>query len=292
MSQNLTLGKGLGALIPNKRTAAAPLNSPSSSNTDATQEVLKVPVSAIRANPHQPRKRFTAGALSDLVASIKAHGILQPLIVMEVRGGYELVAGERRLRAAKEAGLKTVPVLVRNAGELEQFELSLIENLQREDLNPLERAEAYRKLVDEYGLTHEEAARRLAVSRSALTNTLRLLTLPADIQAAVASGKISEGQAKVLLELRSESAQHALFEKIITQGLTVEETRREVKKISPHGARQTRGGAPSMYISIAEKISRALGTKVRIMPKGKGGVVEIEYYAEEELQSLLARLKS
>lgn len=295
---NVTLGKGLGALIPNKSTPAPKQTSiPPAPRHDAvrtevaTQAVLQLKPGEIRANPHQPRKRFEKKGFAGLVASVKKHGILQPLVVMESGKGYELIAGERRLRAAREAKLPTVPALVRNASELEQFELALIENLQRDDLDPIERAESYKKLVDTFGLTHEEAAKRLAVSRPVVSNTMRYLSLASAIQKALAEGVISEGQAKVLLELKSPSAQKSLFDQIVEQGLTVEETKHAVEKVRVQSHTRVKTNQPTLYDQAAKILSSVLGTKVRVKKKGKGGVVTVEFYSEEELTEIINTLR-
>lgn len=289
-TKNITLGKGLGSLIPNKRVTSAQTDHDRVDISVAAQEVLSVPVVEIHPNPHQPRKHFSEQDLAGLVASVKRYGILQPLVVMQSKGGgYELVAGERRLRAAILAGMREAPVIVRNAGSLEQFELALIENIQREDLSPIERAEAFKKLMEEFGLTHEEAARRIGVSRSVFSNTLRFLRLPGEIQKSLSDGEISEGQAKVLLELKSPTAQEQVFDRIIKEGLTVEETKSVVEKVRVKShERALKKNA--LFSGIAEKLQTFFGTKVHVRKKGKGGVIEIEWYDEEELEGIMERL--
>ncbi len=289
--KHITLGKGLGALIPSRDQEGSKESSVSVRRGPAEQRVLHVPIANIVANPYQPRKKVDEGKqMNDLVASIKKYGILQPLVVMETKGGYTLIAGERRLRAATKAGLKKVPVLVRRASELEQLELALIENIQRQDLNPFERAEAYAKLVEEFGLTHEEAARRLGVSRSHFSNTLRYLRLAPEIQAALAQGRISEGQAKVLLELKDTLSQVKVFKKIERERLTVEDTQREVRNIRVRGHVRSvspASSASSQYVRMARKLQDKLGTKVSIQKQGKGGKIVITYFHEEELEGIV-----
>jgi ParB family transcriptional regulator, chromosome partitioning protein len=258
----------------------------------AAQSILYIDPENIQTNPYQPRQDFEGYKLEDLVASIKEHGILQPLVVTQEDDGFELVAGERRLRAAKKLNLAKVPVIVRTAGELEKLELSLIENIQRQDLNSMEKASSFRKLIDEFSLTHEQAAKRLGVSRAALTNTLRFLKLPDEIKQALASGRISEGQAKLLLELTDQDKQAQVFKKIVQQGWTVEDTRTEVGrvKVKPHIRSKSRGDS---NLQIYEEVlAQALKTKVRVKKRGGKGKIEIEYYSEEELRNIIDQIKS
>lgn len=304
MTQEKTLGRGLGSLIPKKSfskeisqpsktistTSARPVLSKISMPADVSDKIIQMPVAEIKPNPLQPRKRFNFEELEDLVNSIKEYGIIQPLIVTATKGGYELVAGERRLRAAQKLGLKTVPVLIRETKDLEKLELSLIENIQRQDLNPIERAEAYQKLVKEFGLTQEQAAKRLAKPRSVVTNTLRLLELPADIQRAVAEGRINEGHAKVLLGLQTSTQQQTLFRKILYEKLTVRGIETEVKKIQVK--KYERGSGIDVNLKARqEAMARALGTKVKIKKTGLlGGQIVIDFYSEEELDEIVKKI--
>ena len=220
-ASNRPLGRGLSALIPPKGEKGEDVRRPVSAvsylprtQAGVSNQILHIAPSQIKTNPFQPRKMFGDRGLASLKDSIRAYGILQPLIVTQTMGGnYELVAGERRLRAARELNLTTVPVIARTARDLEKLELSLIENIQREDLNPIERANAYYRLLDNFGLTQEEAAKRLGVARSSLNNSLRLLNLPAEIQAEIASGKVSEGQAKIMLGVQDEKQQKNYLKK-------------------------------------------------------------------------------
>ena len=252
----------------------------------------EVPIGKIIPNPHQPRLTFDDAKLEELAQSIKEHGILQPLIVSRNGDQYELIAGERRLQAAKRVGLETVPVVVRDASEQEKLELAIIENIQRHNLNPIEEAKAYLRLIDEFGMQQEGVAKKMGKSRSVVANTLRLLHLPIEIQRAVAEGKISEGHAKALLAIENPEKQRAVFDLIIKEELTVRETEVKVRSISvkPH-VRSTALLNPDI-LSRAEHLTQILGTKVKIAPAGKGGKVVIEYYSPEDLDGLLHRLEA
>lgn len=296
MAQQFGLGRGLASLIPPKKTTAesAPTNPftvgesvPARLPVGTTEEV---PIGQIVPNPHQPRLHFDAAKLDELTASIKEHGILQPLIVSRVRDSYELIAGERRLQAAKKAGLMTVPVVIRTADDREKLELAILENIQRHDLNPIEEAKAYLRLTDEFGLGQEEVAKKMGRSRSSVANTLRLLSLPVEIQRAVADGRLSEGHAKALLAIDNPEKQRALFDLIIKEELTVRETEDKARAVSVRG--HTRKMiAPTPELAAKEEwLSEQLGTKVKIQPKGKGGKIVIEYYSGEELNAVLGRL--
>ncbi len=284
-----SLGRGLQSLIPKKGTDDSRAGSTTIRQGDRFEEgkaILEVAPSKIKENPHQPRKYFDESGLNDLVESIRVHGLLQPLVVTPLKEGeYELVAGERRLRAAKVLHLKSVPVIVRTVGELEKLELALIENIQRKDLNPIERAVAYRKLVDEFSLTHEEAAKRMGKSRASISNTLRLLQLPGVIQKAIGDGKLSEGQAKVILELPTEEKQLQLFERVQKEGMTVRDAETAVRKSKVHKV-ESRKVIRSVFYDYEQQLTEALGTKVTIRKKGKGGVIEIEWFEEEDLNRI------
>ena len=250
--------------------------------------VLKINPERIVINPQQPRTNFAEAPLKDLAESIKQHGILQPLTVTKKDGGFELIAGERRLRAAKMVGLKEVPVIVREEKDQKKLELALIENLQREDLNPLESARAYRRLIDEFNITQEEAAHKLGKARSSVANALRLLTLPNAVQEALAGGKISEAHAKYLLGLENEAKQLNMLKKIIRQNLTVAETDQEIKRIGG-----TKAAKQKDYFDRAkeEELGEFLSTKVEIKRQGKSGKIVIDFYSEEELNEILKKIK-
>lgn len=306
MSQQHGLGRGLSSLIPPKQKPAivspgtVPTAAPGNpvSVADLTKEehatdrhVLEIPVGKILPNPHQPRVDFVEDRLRELADSIKEHGILQPLIVTKRGESYELIAGERRLQAAKQVGLATVPALVRDVEEQQKFELAIIENVQRHDLNPIEEAKAYRRLIDEFDLTQEDVARKMGKSRSLVANTLRLLQLPAEIQRALLEGTVSEGHAKAILAVEGLEKQMGLYEAIIKDTLTVREAEARSRTVSQKPRRQTVASDPELQ-SKEEKLAEALGTRVRIARAGQGGKILIEYYNGEDLDHLLEKLKA
>jgi ParB family chromosome partitioning protein len=275
------LGKGLDALIPPQESDLPP------------GSVRQIPIEDIQSNPRQPRAYIDAEELTELASSIREHGILQPLIVTQQSEGneYVLIAGERRLQAARQAGLSTVPALVREASEREMIELALIENIQRADLNPLEAAEAYQQLVDDFGLSHEELAAQLGKSRSAVTNTLRLLKLPETIRAALARGDISEGHARALLGLSTPQAQTAALKAVIDRGLNVRQTEALVRKMNgERPASQSKSTLPPELTELEGRLRSTLGTKVRLTHSKKGGTIIIHYYSTEELDAIIDRL--
>lgn len=302
MSQQYGLGRGLASLIPQKKTgapskpasptepggSALPPVTVSHPDTAITREIA---TSDIVPNPNQPRLHFDEAKLVELTDSIREHGILQPLVVSHLGAGqYELIAGERRLQSAKRAGLVTVPVVVREAGNQEKLELAIIENIQRHDLNPIEEAKAYLRLTDEFGLHQDEVAKKMGKSRPVVSNTLRLLTLPVEIQRAIIEGKISEGHAKALLSIENSEKQRALFELIIKEELTVRETEDKARAVSVRSHLRTpREQAPELAAK-EEWLTEQLGTKVKIQSRGKGGKITIEYYSNEELNGILGRL--
>ena len=280
MTRKSGLGRGLDALIPGAEAAGEA----------AGREVA---VSDIRPNPRQPRREIPRGELEELTTSIREHGVLQPLVVTPAPDGrgYLLIAGERRLQAARLAGLQAVPVVVRLADERQGLELALVENLQREDLDALEAAEGYRQLVEDFGLTHEEVARRVGKSRPSVSNTLRLLKLPATVRQSLASGKLSEGHARALLALPNPQAQVAAAQTILKRGLSVRQTEELVQRLMGQRRRTpaTRRRSPE-EADVEEQLRRALGTKVNLRRGRKGGTVVIHYYSEEELEALIDRL--
>ncbi|RPH57797.1 MAG: ParB/RepB/Spo0J family partition protein [Chloroflexi bacterium] len=293
MPKHSGLGKGLEALIPigfqpevhtAEETAVAA----------ATGGVLSVPVEKIVPNPRQPRSHFDPATLAELAASIKEHGIIQPLLVSrdDVGTGYILVAGERRWQAAKLAGLPEVPVVVRQTTDQQRLELALIENLQRADLNPLEEANAYRQLSDDFHLSHEEIAAKVGKSRVAVTNTMRLLRLPGLVQQALVDGRISEGHARALLALTSEKAMEAALRTVLVQEMTVRQTEELVRKLGGEKPVVQPKPAPSPdVLALEEKIRSSLGTKVSLKTGKKGdGSLTLYFYSEEELNALLGRL--
>lgn len=272
------LGKGLDALIPGE--------GPTGGN------LLNLPVDQIRPNPRQPRAEFDPEEMESLALSIREHGILQPLVVAVEPGleGYTLIAGERRLRAAVSIGLKMVPALIRPVSEQERLELALIENLQRADLAPLETAEAYSQLADEFGLLHEEIAARVGKSRAAVTNTLRLLKLAPEVKDALREGKISEGHARALLGLGAAAAQVTVLKTVIERELNVRQTEELVKKLAgERPTRKPRPTAPPELQDIENRLLNALGTRVTLRKGRKGGSLTIYYFSDEELDALVSR---
>jgi len=279
------LGRGLSALIATGESVGG-------------LKFEELPVSAIRPNSRQPRSSFPEAGIRELAASIQEVGILQPLVVRPTPGGFELIAGERRLRAAKEAGLERVPVLIRQAGEDESMELALVENLQRENLSPLETAAAYQVLMDGFGLTKERLARRLGKSRAAVTNTLRLVQLPEGIQALLGDGKLSEGHARALLGLQTEEQMTRLAQKVGAEKLSVRRTEELVRELldSPeetsHATPKQVSTTPDEFHEASRLMRESLELPVRVKSLRSGGKVEIRFRHTEELEALVSLLTS
>lgn len=283
---NNSLGRGLGSLIPSQANRNLPV---STENNDSKDSVLHIGLNQIKENPFQPRKKFTDAKLNELADSIKDHGIIQPLVVIKKDDGYELIAGERRLRAAKIAGLEKVPVILRVADDKEKLELALIENIQRENLNPIDLAKSYKQLLEEFHLTQEETAKQLGKSRSSVANTLRLLNLPNEIQDGLMAEKITEGHAKYLLGLDNENKQINLYNKITRANLSVDDTNKEVRRMG--GTKQGR-----IKINYVDKdkefyLREFFGAKAEIKRKGKGGQIIINFYSDEELTEIINKIK-
>ena len=264
-----------------------PIFSPRTSFDQAS--IVNAPLQKIAPNPEQPRVQFDKEKLAELAQSIREHGILQPLVVTKSGDGYELIAGERRLQASKLAGLTEVPVIIRSADERTKLELAIIENTQRHNLNPIEEAKAYLRLMEEYGLHQEEVAKKMGKSRSLVANTVRLLHLPVEIQRALIEGKISEGHAKALLGIENPEKQRALFEMILKSGLTVREAEMEARAVSVRPHVRSEVVVPAEFSERLEKLREKLGTRVKLSPVGQGGKIVIEYYSAEELQGLFQR---
>ena len=280
------LGKGLEALIPQTEQTTSQISA------DTPEGVSEIFINVIDPNPRQPRTNFDVDELSELAASIQKHGVIQPLIIThgEKPDHYILIAGERRLMAAKQAGLKTVPVILRDSSEQERLELALIENVQRADLSPLETAEAFRQLSDEFKLSHSEIAKRVSKSRVSVTNTLRLLNLPPSVLEALHENKISEGHARALLALSSTQAQAATLQTVMNKGLNVRQTEELVRKLSGEKTDQKPKPEPIPEIkALEERLRSSLGTKVNLKHGRKGGTITIHYYSNEELDGLLQR---
>jgi len=292
------LGKGLDAILggaPRQTAATATTGTPAQG--DGAGRPLDVAIEKVSAGRGQPRRHFDDDALEELAESIREKGILQPLIVTEASGGFEVIAGERRLRAAARAGLDQVPVIVKaDVSAHEIVELALIENIQREDLTPMEQARAYQRLLDEYGYTQEEAAKRVGKSRAAVANSIRLLGLPSQVRDCLDAGALSEGHARALLALPTAAAQIQLSQRVARKGLSVRQTEELVRDVARRGEEgsQSAKAAPtardSAVASVERNLTRVLGTKVRISSNGKGGSIRIEYYSTEELTRLADRL--
>ena len=276
-----------------KTTAAKATTKKQEEAPQAAEQLL--PINKVEPNREQPRKVFDEDALKELAESIRIYGILQPLLVQKEKDYYRIIAGERRWRAAKIAGLKKVPVIIKELTEKEILEISLIENLQREDLNPIEEAEGYQRLLQEFDMTQEDLAQRVSKSRSAITNTIRLLKLDAAVQKMLSDGALSSGHARALLSLEDNELQKEAAERIIREGLSVRDTERLVKRLTTKKApKQPLLPAQDdfIYRDIEEKMRQILETKVQIKNKGKRGRIEIEYYSPDELDRILAMLTS
>ena len=274
------LGRGLGALIPQRGGAGH-------------ASAVEIAISRISPNPYQPRKRFTPDDLAALQASIADHGVLQPILVSETATGYQLVAGERRLRAAQAAGLDRIPAVIRQLVDRDQLELALVENLQRADLDPLETADAYRQLINRFGLSQDDVATRVGRARSTIANTLRLLDLAPEVQAAVADGRLSEGHGRALGGLPPEH-QSRVLDSVVGQELSVRQTEELVRRLrepkrSPGEAVPERQADPDLE-RVEENLRRALGTKVSVARSRRGGRIVIEYYSDEDLNRLYEHL--
>jgi len=278
------LGKGLDALIRADATLieAEPAG------------VVELRTNDVSPNPYQPRHTMDAGALDELVESVRAHGIVQPIVVRRVDRRYELILGERRLRAATAAGLATVPALVRDVSDEEMLCLALVENVQREDLNPIDKAKAYKRLMDEFGLTQEAMAERVSQNRATVANTVRLLGLPQSVQVVVARGDISVGHAKALLSLDNAPQQEELCQRIVKQGLSVRATEKTVEKIRQGASLRTRERKRERNVhveAVEEELRGVFGTRVNVV-YGKGkGKIEIEYYSDDELERILSIMR-
>lgn len=298
MSQNYGLGRGLASLIPNKKNNA-PRVADDRARTVPDLEIIgvgqknnqamEINIDKIIPNPHQPRLHFSEEKLQELSLSIKNHGIIQPLVVSEKAGKYELIAGERRFQASKLAGLKTVPVIVRAAEEKEKLELAIVENVQRHDLNAVEEAKAYKKLYDEFQMSQDEIALKMGKSRSAVANKMRILVLPVEIQKALMENRITEGHAKAILAIPNPEKQRALFEMIVKNNLTVRQAEDKTKEISVKMHKRVVNIDPEIK-ELENKLMGIFGTKVKIAKSGSGGRIILDYYSPEELNSILGKI--
>ena len=275
------LGRGLAALIPQR--------GPTSAGS------IEIPLARIRENPLQPRLRIDDGALEALAESIRHHGVIQPILVTENLDGYQLVAGERRVRAARLAGLDRIPAIVRELADRQQLELALVENLQREDLDPIEAARGYRQLMDDFAFTQEDLAARVGRARSTVANTLRLIELHSAVQDAIVAGTVSEGHARAIGGLPIDSQAHVVAA-VIEDDLSVRQTEELVRRLREPRAAQVEAEAAPKPASdpdverVEEELRRSLGTKVRVTRTRRGGRITIEYYGDEELARLYTRL--
>ncbi len=279
MAKRPALGKGIGALL-------------NSATQEGGKKFFLCPIEELRPHSSQPRKNFDDKKLSELAASIREKGIIQPLVVRRLEDHYQIIAGERRWRAAQKAGLKDVPVVIQDVSEDWAYEVALIENIQREDLNPIEEAEAYQRLIEGFDLSQEEVAKRVGKDRSTVSNSLRLLRLPTKIREEVADGRLSMGHARALLALDSDEDILEAAEQVVAKKLSVRETEALVKKIRTFGRTtkpKKKENDPEL-IHLAGELKRALGTQVKIAPKGKGGKIEITYYSPDDLDRLLGVL--
>ena len=289
------LGKGLDSMIPPKRTARAQAqDSAANKNANKSGEVI-LKINDVEPNKNQPRRTFNEDSLIELSESIKQHGIVQPLVVAKQKDYYEIIAGERRWRAAKIAGLKEVPVIIKDYSPQEIMEVALIENIQREDLNPIEEAKAYKNLIDEYNLKQDQVAEKVLKSRTAVTNALRLLKLDDRVQEMLINENISSGHARALLGLDDAEKQYNIATQIFDEKLSVRETEKLVKQINrpeqpPKPKKELKNDF--VYRDIEEKLKEKIGTKVKINRKTEDkGKIEIEYYSPEELEKILAYFK-
>ena len=285
------LGRGLGALIPQQPIQTrTPEGVTETIDVASSLRMIDVAPSAIAENPHQPRKEFSPLELEDLLASIKEHGILQPLVVTEkAPGSYELIAGERRLRAARMLGLPAVPVIVRAANDQQKLELALIENIQRQQLSPVEEARAYEGLVDLFSLTQEQIAKRVGKSRSVVANTMRLLELDETILSALAEGKITRSHARTLLAETDTTKRQQLFDQMLRGTMTV----REAEAVAGTGSGKkfrTQAQKDPNIVALEDELRSALGTKVAIDMKGGKGKVTLHFYSKEELKAFIQKL--
>lgn len=280
------LGRGLKALIPESDSASG--------------LPRKVPIDQIDPNPKQPRKNFDADAIDELASSIREHGVLEPVIVRPLAGRYELVVGERRWRAARLAGLTEIPAIVRTLSDVEALELALIENIQREDLSPLEEAETYRRLMDEFHMTQEQVAKRVGKSRSTVANSLRLLDLDPELRDEIQRGALTAGHAKALLSVTSKAERLSLAQKVIDEGLSVRaietlvgqkrETTKPKSRATGGAGRDMSRRSDPFIADLTDRLQQSLGTKVRLVTQGQRGRIEIDYYSRDELERIVELL--
>ncbi len=287
MGKQSGLGRGLGSLIP-ARPISALQDSHMAHPAESGMYIQQIPVDRVAPNPHQPRTHFDHGQLEDLISSIQIHGVMQPIVVTVTDSGYELIAGERRLRASKIAGLETIPAIVRTATEQQKLELALIENIQRAELNAIEEARAYVRLQNEFNLTQDEVGRRVGKSRPQVANIIRLLNLPEAIQNALAEGKINQSNARTLLSLSSDAERMELFSRMLEGNFTVRQTEARIPRA--FGARTRKAFDPNIA-NIEDALRKSLGVKVVVKRESNGeGEIRITFLNEEDLNGLLGKL--
>ena len=282
-TKKIALGRGLDSLLPDIEPVEK-----------GSKEYFQCDIERIRPNRYQPRMQFSEDELNGMVRSIKEQGIIQPLLVRKDDSGYELVAGERRLRAAKKAGLDQVPVIVKTITDTDLLEMSIVENVQREDLNPMEEAEAYYQLIVNFDLTQDQVATRVGKSRSAVANFLRLRQLSEQIKADIINGTLSMGHARALLGASNSAQQHAAWRAVVSKGLSVRETERLINRLKTEKKKPEKSPISSEQrhiLGLAEDLSRRFGTKVHIKRHGKKGRVEITFYNNDDLDRVLSLLK-
>ena len=283
------LGRGLAALIPEKQTAV----SMQVLESYIQQGVKNILIDTIKANKYQPRAEFNQEALDDLAASIKEKGFIQPILLRLKNNEYELIAGERRLRAAKKLGYKEIPAIIKEASDLDSLELSIIENIQRENLNSIDQAKAYKRLQDEFNMTQEQVADTIGKDRATVANIIRLLNLPFKIQEYVSRGTISMGHAKAILSLTKESEQNRLCTKIIKDDLSVRDTESYAKKLSLQKSNKSKiNDKDPNLASIEQELREIFGTSVKIAKSKKGGKIEIDFYSDKDMERVITLLKS
>lgn len=296
-AKRMVLGKGLDSLIPDNKSAKTPktenMKAEETAELKSGEQMMKI--NMVEPNRDQPRRNFEEDALLELADSIKQYGVLQPLIVRKRNDYYEIIAGERRWRAAKMAGVKEVPVIIKEYNEQEILEIALIENIQRENLNPIEEAMAFKKLLEEFNLKQDEVAERVSKSRTAVTNSMRLLKLDQRVQQMIIDDMISTGHARALLAIDDPEQQYALANKIFDEKLSVRETEKLIKEIkNPKKPKEKKAVENAfIYEDIEDKMKQVLGTKVHVASKGKGkGKIEIEYYSDKELERMFDMIMS
>ena len=282
------LGRGLAALIPEKQTTEGM----QILESNIQQGVRNISIDKVKANKYQPREDFNQEALDDLACSIKEKGFIQPVLVRSKDNEYELIAGERRFRAAKKLGYKEIPAIIKEATDLDSLEISIIENIQRENLNPIDQAKAYKRLQDEFSMTQEKVADTIGKDRATVTNILRLLNLPTKIQEYVSRGTISMGHARAILSLNKESEQMRLCTKIMKDDLSVRDTESYAKKIALHKPTSKAIDQDPNLTSLEQQLREILGTKVKILRSKKGGKIEIEFYSDADMERVITLLKS